>query len=270
MIRRPSGAQIGNASNPGSDVSRVIAPPATSTSQMSWFWVPGSARSTAMRFPSGEIVSVRYKPACPAVPTALPRRSNQVRRPSTPPRGPVFGSCAPARRSPRPIAPSNSPKDARRLMEEPRVPRRTSTKQSGLTLASRNDRILRFGLRETRCRGRHGMRWENWSRLPAIGMVCGLAAGTAMASDAPLADAAMHADKTAIALLLADRAGINTPQPDGTTALHWAIRHDDLATADALIRAGADTKAATRYGVTPIALAATNGDAAMIRKLLDA
>jgi ankyrin repeat protein len=58
--------------------------------------------------------------------------------------------------------------------------------------------------------------------------------------------------------------------PDGTTALHWAVRHDDLKSADTLIKAGADVNAANRYGVTPINLAATNGSAAMIRKLLDA
>jgi uncharacterized protein len=60
------------------------------------------------------------------------------------------------------------------------------------------------------------------------------------------------------------------PDQDGTTPLHWAVRHDDLKTADALIKAGADVKAANRYGVTPIYLAAMNGSAAMIRKLLDA
>jgi uncharacterized protein len=60
------------------------------------------------------------------------------------------------------------------------------------------------------------------------------------------------------------------PDPDGTTPLHWAVRHDDLKTAEALIEAGADVKAANRYGVTPINLAATNGSAAMLRKLLEA
>jgi ankyrin repeat protein len=60
------------------------------------------------------------------------------------------------------------------------------------------------------------------------------------------------------------------PDPDGTTPLHWAVRHDDVKTAAALIKAGADVKAANRYGITPINLAATNGSAAMIRKLLDA
>jgi uncharacterized protein len=65
-------------------------------------------------------------------------------------------------------------------------------------------------------------------------------------------------------------AGARVVDPDGTTPLHWAARQDDLKTADALIRAGADVNAANRYGVTPINLAATNGSAAMIRKLLDA
>jgi len=58
--------------------------------------------------------------------------------------------------------------------------------------------------------------------------------------------------------------------PDGTTPLHWAVRHDDLASAEALIKAGADVKAVNRYGVTAMNLAAMNGSAAMIRKLLDA
>jgi uncharacterized protein len=65
-------------------------------------------------------------------------------------------------------------------------------------------------------------------------------------------------------------ADLRATEPDGTTALHWAVRHDDLKAADALIKDGADAKAANRYGVTPINLAATNGSAAMIRKLLDA
>jgi len=101
----------------------------------------------------------------------------------------------------------------------------------------------------------------------ALSTTCAhLAAG----ADARLADAVMSGDKDVVRTLPADPAGINTPQPDGTTALHWAVRHDDLATADALIKAGADVKAATRYGVTPMALAATNGSPAMIRRLLDA
>ena len=43
------------------------------------------------------------------------------------------------------------------------------------------------------------------------------------------------------------------------TALHWATYHDDREMAGQLLRAGASVKAANRYGVTPLALACTNG-----------
>src|SRR6202034_4768091 len=85
----------------------------------------------------------------------------------------------------------------------------------------------------------------------------------AAAAEAPVADAVMSGDKDILRSLPGDRANVNAPQPDGTTALHWAARHDDLATAEALIKAGADVNAVNRYGVTPIALAAMNGNAAM-------
>jgi ankyrin repeat protein len=59
-------------------------------------------------------------------------------------------------------------------------------------------------------------------------------------------------------------------EADGTTPLHWAVRADDSAAVDRLLRDGADAKAADRYGITPLYLAAVNGNAAIIRKLLDA
>jgi ankyrin repeat protein len=58
--------------------------------------------------------------------------------------------------------------------------------------------------------------------------------------------------------------------PDGTTPLHQAVRQNDLKAADALIKGGANVKAATRYGVTPLQIAATNGNPVMLRRLLDA
>ena len=48
-------------------------------------------------------------------------------------------------------------------------------------------------------------------------------------------------------------------EADGTTALHWAVRADDLELVRLLLRAGANARAANRYGVTPLQLAATNG-----------
>ena len=56
----------------------------------------------------------------------------------------------------------------------------------------------------------------------------------------------------------------------GTTALHRAVQADDLKEARSLLRAGADVRAANRYGVTPLSLAAVNGNAEMIELLLDA
>ena len=62
----------------------------------------------------------------------------------------------------------------------------------------------------------------------------------------------------------------NVVEPDGTTALHRAVhRNDPKAVAD-LIRAGADVNAANRYGVPPLSLAATNGNAAILELLLKA
>src|SRR5262245_19482075 len=58
--------------------------------------------------------------------------------------------------------------------------------------------------------------------------------------------------------------------PDGTTALHEAVRRNDVTAVDALIKRGADVKATTRYGITPMNLAATHGNAAIMRRLLDA
>ena len=85
----------------------------------------------------------------------------------------------------------------------------------------------------------------------------------------PLADAVEHRDPAAIRTLLAD-AAVNTPQPDGTTALHWAARHDDLPTAQSLLSAQANPNAQNRYGVTPLSLACTNGSAPLVTLLLAA
>jgi uncharacterized protein len=89
-------------------------------------------------------------------------------------------------------------------------------------------------------------------------------------ADTRLADAAMAPDKAVVSALLKQKVDVNAPQPDGTTALHWAARHNDLETATALIAAGANVKAANRFGATPLSLACTNGSAGMIGKLLAA
>jgi len=94
-----------------------------------------------------------------------------------------------------------------------------------------------------------------------------LAAGN---PDTRLVDAAKAADRNTVFSLIQQHADVKTPEPDGTTALHWAAREDDLEMAGRLITAGADVKAANRYGVTPLYLACLNGSGAMIEKLLAA
>ncbi len=90
------------------------------------------------------------------------------------------------------------------------------------------------------------------------------------AASSDIADAAMNRNKDAVRSLLQKKANVNAPQVDGTTALHWAVRADDLETADLLIRAGANVSAANRAGVTPMQLAAINGNAPILEKLIKA
>src|SRR5579862_1429713 len=68
----------------------------------------------------------------------------------------------------------------------------------------------------------------------------------------------------------ADRGGAERVEPDGTTALERAVGADDLPAVRALLRTGANPKAANRYGVTPLMLAATNGNAVVMEVLLKA
>jgi ankyrin repeat protein len=89
------------------------------------------------------------------------------------------------------------------------------------------------------------------------------------ASGPPLVDAVKAGDRAAVQRLLRSGAAINTPEADGTTALHWAVRADDAPTVQLLLRAGANVNVANRHGVTPLALAALNGNATIVGALLE-
>ena len=102
-----------------------------------------------------------------------------------------------------------------------------------------------------------------------IGIGCAFSV-LSFAAGSDVADAVMNKDAAGVRALLARKTSATTPQADGTTALHWAAHWNDLATADLLLRAGADAKAANMEGATPMFLAAQNGSAAMIDKLLKA
>src|SRR5262245_13123257 len=90
------------------------------------------------------------------------------------------------------------------------------------------------------------------------------------AANSELADAVMNRNKDGVRSLLQRKADVNAPQVDGTTALHWAVRQDDLDTVDLLIRAGANVSTANRDGVMPMQLAALNGNAVIVERLIKA
>lgn len=99
----------------------------------------------------------------------------------------------------------------------------------------------------------------------ALAAVCLAAPG-----DSRLAEAVKAGNAAQALALLEQKADPNSAEPDGTTALHWAVQQDEFELASRLLAAGADAKAANRYGVTPLYLAAQNGNPEMIRILLDA
>src|SRR5262245_13652722 len=97
-----------------------------------------------------------------------------------------------------------------------------------------------------------------------------LAGSNAIAADVRLIEAVRNGNKTAVQTLLQQRVDVNASEPDGTTALHYAARTEDVQTVELLIRSGANAKATNRYGVTALYLASVSGNAAIVEALLKA
>jgi uncharacterized protein len=111
-------------------------------------------------------------------------------------------------------------------------------------------------------------------RVLCLGCICGLLAGAAQlplraqARDVRLLDAVKRRDEKAFAALLGAKADVNAAQPDGATALAWAVHLGERGMAEALLDAGANADTADEYGETPVTLAAANGDAVLVERLL--
>ena len=113
------------------------------------------------------------------------------------------------------------------------------------------------------------MTWLRTGGLLLLGL--GLSTAATAADSTAVADAAEHRDWAGVRTLVArNAADVNTAQVDGTTALHWAVFHDDADAVRLLVRARANANAVNRYGVPPLALASTNGNAAIVALLLEA
>jgi uncharacterized protein len=111
----------------------------------------------------------------------------------------------------------------------------------------------------------HSRRVLGW--LP---VVLAASALDAAAPDTRLPEAARAADREAVDRLIAAGTPVDAAEPDGTTALHWAVYHDDLAMTGRLLDAGANVNAANRNGATPLTLACTNAGTAIVDRLLKA
>ena len=104
--------------------------------------------------------------------------------------------------------------------------------------------------------------------LTAVIVAASSAGGMARVSS--LVEAVRQLDRPSIDDFMQQGVDVNTPAPDGTTALHWAAHHGDLDIVHRLIDAGGDGSALNRYGIAPIWLAAQNGHADVVETLLSA
>src|SRR5688572_5436297 len=95
-------------------------------------------------------------------------------------------------------------------------------------------------------------------------------AGAIAQAEPAIGDAAMNGDLKAVRALVRQAGDVNAAQPDGMTALHWAVQRRDLPMMNVLLEAGAKHDLTNRTGAKPVYLAAINGDAAAIARLLDA
>ena len=89
--------------------------------------------------------------------------------------------------------------------------------------------------------------------------------------DAPDLIVAVKArDLETVRAMLTRQVDVNAPQPDGATALHWAVHWGELEIAELLMRAGASVNVVNDHDVTPVMVACGNGNGALVEMLLKA
>lgn len=109
--------------------------------------------------------------------------------------------------------------------------------------------------------------------LMAATVLAALLAGTCAAQDGneqQLLELASSGDTQAALELVTRTTAVNQAQPDGTTALHWAVYYNDAELVKALLKRDADVNVRNQFGATPLSQAAIIGTAAVIELLLDA
>jgi ankyrin repeat protein len=117
------------------------------------------------------------------------------------------------------------------------------------------------------------MRKRNQSLFLAACVWLGLTASPSLGADAPdqrLIESIKRRDQKTFDQLLRAKVDVNVADPDGTTALAWAVHLGLRPMADALLAARADVSRADSYGETPLTLACANGDGVLVEHLLAA
>jgi len=107
-------------------------------------------------------------------------------------------------------------------------------------------------------------------RAVLIVVLLGLSTFTSAQINIRLAEVVRSGDTAKAMELLKQGTPGHAVEADGTTALHWAVQHDDAKLVRALLTAGARVRSANLNGVTALALAAINGSAPMVEILLNA
>ena len=110
------------------------------------------------------------------------------------------------------------------------------------------------------------------SRFPAVVCVLAMIAPLSLVAqqkDLRLLEAVKRRDQRAFTSLLKAKADVNAAQPDGATALAWAIHLGERSMVEALLTAGARANTVDEYGESPLTLAAANGDAVLVQRLLE-
>jgi ankyrin repeat protein len=86
--------------------------------------------------------------------------------------------------------------------------------------------------------------------------------------DLRLIDAVREQDRARALTLIKQGIDVNVAQPDGATALHWAVHWEDVELVDRLLAGKARPNVVNDLGVTPIVMAATAGNSRVVEKLL--
>ena len=93
----------------------------------------------------------------------------------------------------------------------------------------------------------------------AVFLSCIVSIGQSAASS-EVAKAAERGDRAAVRALIGKKADVNATQPDGATALHWAVYRNDIAMIDSLLTAGAKVNVTNRNGISPLYMASLYGN----------